>query len=159
MANSVLKLKFLSHGTLECRDLAFTRRFYEEFFGFEVVQTSDISIWCRLGGLHVYACIQTGKKVPMTMFGHNGLDVESDEQVDECHRVIMQDAEKWQLHRISKPTLQHGSYSFYFWDADDNCWEILSNPSGGYSWMFDRGDQEGRGHLSRSFSRPKLSGQ
>jgi hypothetical protein len=26
-----LKLRFLSHGTLESRDLAFSRRFYEEF--------------------------------------------------------------------------------------------------------------------------------
>ena len=33
-----LKLSFLSHGTLESKDLEFTRRFYEQFFGFEVVQ-------------------------------------------------------------------------------------------------------------------------
>ena len=37
-----LKLNFLSHGTLESRDLAFSRRFYEEFLGLEVVQTSPI---------------------------------------------------------------------------------------------------------------------
>ena len=42
-----LKLKFISHGTLECRDLAFTRRFYEEFLGFEVVQ------------IHPYGAIDT----------------------------------------------------------------------------------------------------
>jgi catechol-2,3-dioxygenase len=35
-----LKLRFLSHGTLESRDLAFSRRFYEEFLGLEIVQTS-----------------------------------------------------------------------------------------------------------------------
>lgn len=39
-----LKLNFLSHGTLESRDLAFSRRFYEEFLGLEVVQTSPISL-------------------------------------------------------------------------------------------------------------------
>jgi len=43
-----LKLKFLSHGTLESKDLDFTRRFYEEFFGFQVVRPSKVSIWCRL---------------------------------------------------------------------------------------------------------------
>jgi catechol-2,3-dioxygenase len=37
---AALKLNFLSHGTLESRDLAFSRRFYEEFLGLEVVQTS-----------------------------------------------------------------------------------------------------------------------
>ena len=153
-----LKLKFLSHGTLECRDLVFTRKFYEEFLGFDVVQSSDISIWCRLNGLHVYACIQTGKKGVMNVFAHNGIDVETDEQVNECHRLVERDAEIWKLHKISKPAFQHGSYSFYFWDGDDNCWEILSNPAGGYSWMFDRGDQAGRGHRSKDFSRPILPG-
>ena len=39
-----LKLQFLSHGTLESRDLAFSRRFYKEFLGLEIVQTSPISL-------------------------------------------------------------------------------------------------------------------
>ena len=34
---SALKLKFLSHGTLESRELEKTRRFYEECLGLEVV--------------------------------------------------------------------------------------------------------------------------
>jgi plasmid replication initiation protein len=43
-----LKLKFLSHGTLESRDLAFSRKFYEEFLGLDVVQTSPISLLDRM---------------------------------------------------------------------------------------------------------------
>jgi catechol 2,3-dioxygenase-like lactoylglutathione lyase family enzyme len=156
MTEATLKLKFLSHGTLECRDLAFTRRFYEEFLGFEVVQTSNISMWCRLGGQHSYVVAQTGRQEEMPFLAHNGIDVETDEKVDECHRLVVRDADIWKLHKISKPTLQHGSYSFYFWDADDNAWEILSNPPGGYSWMFERGDQSGRGHMSKTFERPAL---
>jgi catechol-2,3-dioxygenase len=159
MTQPTLKLKFLSHGTLECRDLAFTRKFYEEFLGIEVVQTSNISIWCRLGGQHVYVCAQTGRQEAMSFAAHNGIDVESDEKVDECHQLVIRDADTWKLDKISKPTLQHGSYSFYFWDADDNAWEILSNPPGGYSWMFDRGDQSGRGHISKAFERPKLGSE
>src|SRR5215470_13182115 len=49
-------------------------------------------------------------------------------------------AEQWHLKRITKPHLQHGTYSFFFWDCDDNCWEILTNPEGGYSWLFEQGD-------------------
>jgi hypothetical protein len=37
---------------------------------------------------------------------------------------------------------------------DDNCWEILTNPKGGYSWLFEQGDQEGKGHLDKKFERP-----
>ena len=55
---------------------------------------------------------------------------------------------------MSKPVLQHGTYSFYFWDADDNCSEILTNPEGGYRWIFQQGDQEGEGHLDRNFKQP-----
>ena len=52
-------------------------------------------------------------------------------------------------------TVQHRTYGLHnFWDADGNSWEILSNPPGGYSWMFERGDQEGIGHMSRKFERP-----
>ena len=151
-----LKLKFLSHGTLESKDLEFTRRFYQEFLGFEVVRPSKISLWCRLGGPHIYVVVlvQPGRKAEMTFLNHNGIDVETEEEVDECHRLVVRDADIWKLHKISKPMVQHGTYSFYFWDADDNSWEILANPAGGYTWMFERGDQEGTGHMSRRFERP-----
>ena len=52
-----LKLNFLSHGTLESRDLGFSRRFYEEFLGLEVVQTSPISLLVRLGGPNTIAVV------------------------------------------------------------------------------------------------------
>ena len=38
---------------------------------------------------------------------------------------------------------------------DDNCWEILSNPRGGYSWLFERGDQDGKGHQARDYDRAR----
>ena len=41
--------KILSHGTLECRDMAATRRFYEEFLGLETVRHSKNSFKFRLG--------------------------------------------------------------------------------------------------------------
>ena len=150
-----LKLKFLSHGTLECRDLEFTRRFYEEFLGFEVIQTSKISLWCRLGGRHIYVCVQCPGNGEMGLMNHNGIDVETEEEVDKCYELVRQHAEKWKLQKISKPTVLHGTYSFYFWDADFNAWEILSNLHPADTWMFERGDQQGMGHLKKSFPRPE----
>jgi catechol 2,3-dioxygenase-like lactoylglutathione lyase family enzyme len=149
-----LKLNFLSHGTLESRDLAFSRKFYKEFLGLEVVQTSPISLLIRLGGNHTYAVVYSKQVREMNLLNHNGLDVRTKEEVDTAHRVVVESAEKWKLTRISKPRLQHGTYSFYFWDADGNSWEILTNPDGGYSWLFEKGDLEGKGHLDRHFKRP-----
>jgi hypothetical protein len=151
---SALKLNFLSHGTLESLDLDFARRFFVEFLGFEVIQTSPISLLIRLGGNNTMAVVKAKKKEPMTLLNHNGLDVETQEQVDEAYRIVMEQKDVWKLTKISKPILQHGTYSFYFWDGDTNCWEILSNPKGGYSWLFELGDLEGLGHQDRKFKRP-----
>jgi hypothetical protein len=152
-----LKLNFLSHGTLDSRNLEFSRKFYEEFLGFEVVQTSPISLLIRLGGDHTIAVVYSKKVGEMNLLNHNGLDVRTKEEVDEAHKLVVAHAETWKLTKISKPYLQHGTYSFYFWDADDNCWEILTNPERGYSWLFEGGDLKGKGHLDRNFKRPGVS--
>jgi catechol 2,3-dioxygenase-like lactoylglutathione lyase family enzyme len=136
------------------RDLAFSRRFYEEFLGLEVVQTSPISLLIRLGGPNTIAVVYSKNVEGMNLLNHNGLDVRTRGEVDEAHRIVCAQAEQWHLKKITKPHLQHGTYSFFFWDADDNCWEILTNPEGGYSWLFEQGDQQGKGHLDRNFKRP-----
>jgi len=151
MTQAALKTKFISHGTLGSKDLDATRRFYEEFLGLEVVRTSPVSLMIRLGGNHVYAVVYTKKKDRMPRLYHNGLDVDTDAEVDEAFRACHSQAEKWGLHDISKPSARHGTYSFLFWDGDDNAWEILSNPKGGYTWIFDKGDLEGKGHMDKKF--------
>ena len=157
-AAPALDLNFYSHATLDSKDLAQTRRFFEEFLGFETVQMGKLSFWARLGGQHVIVVVENKQPRPeMPFLNHNGLDVRTDEAVDQAWETVRRDAEKWGLRNISKPRVFHGTYCFYFYDTDDNIWEILSNPEGGYSWGFERGDQEGSGHMSRSFERPKLS--
>ena len=156
-AEPELKLRFYSHATLECKDISFTRRFFSEFLGFETVLMAKISFWARLGGDQIIVVVQsTGKeKEEMPFLNHNGLDVGTDAEVDAAYQAVQRDQEKWGLKKITKPAVQHGTYCFYFWDADDNAWEILSNPKGGYGWGFELGDQEGMGHLKKSFKRPE----
>lgn len=155
---SVLNLKFISHGTLESRNFDRTREYYEQFLGLDVVRASNMSLMIRLGGEHVYVVVPKDEKgSPMSVRNHNGLDVYTDAEVDEAYKLVLRDAEKWGMHKISKPAVQHGTYSFYFWDLDDNCWEIQSNPKGGYSWMYERGDQQGTGSQDKNFTRPSLN--
>ena len=158
-----LKTRFYSHATLESKNLVATREFFDEFLGFETVLMSPNegraggSFWARLGSRHVIVVVQgasADRKGVMPFSNHNGLDVETDADVDAAYEIVQRDAEKWGLHKFAKPIVRHGTYGFYFWDRDDNCWEILSNPEGGYSWGFDLGDQTGTGHLDRNFNRP-----
>lgn len=152
----VLKLNFLSHGTMESKDLDASRRFYEEFLGLQVVRTSPISLMMRFGSDHVYAVVENKNKPEMPLLAHNGLDLETQEEVDAAHRLIEEQGEAWGIHKVTRPALQHGTYAFFFWDLDGNCWEILTNPEGGYRWLFEQGDQEGRGHLDKTFERPSM---
>ena len=154
-----LRTRFLSHGTLGCHDLQRSRKFYEEFLGLETTQTSPISLMIRLGTDHVYAVVQIKNKEEMPRHYHNGLDVDTLEDVDRSHQTVLEAAEKWNLTKISKPIAQHGTYSFKFWDMDGNCWEILSNPPHGYRWIFEQGDLEGRGHFESGYheKRPDIA--
>lgn len=147
---SVIKSKFISHGTLGSRDLQRTRKFYEEFLGFEVVQTSKISMMVRCGGDHIYVVVKKPDFPEMERINHNGIDVETDAEVDEAYQAVLGAQEGWGLRKITRPVFQHGTYSFHFIDGDGNAWEILSNPKGGYTWLFEQGDLEGKGHWDES---------
>jgi catechol 2,3-dioxygenase-like lactoylglutathione lyase family enzyme len=135
----VLKLKFISHATLDSPDIERSRRFYEEFLGLEVIRTSHKSLMLRLGGNNTIAVVRVPKAAPRTIFAHNGLDVTTRAEVDECYRLVVEQKDKWGLTEIMQPADLHGTYSFYFRDMDGNWWEILTNPEGGYSWMFKKG--------------------
>jgi catechol 2,3-dioxygenase-like lactoylglutathione lyase family enzyme len=148
---SVIKSKFISHGTLGSTDLDATRKFYEEFLGLEVVRTSPVSLFVRLGGDHVYAVVKQKTLKPMDRINHNGVDVDSDAEVDEAWQACHDQAGKWGITNITKPVAVHGTYSFHFVDRDGNDWEILSNPKGGYTWIFDKGDLGGKGHFEKGF--------
>ena len=132
-----LNLQFLSHGTLETKDLDFTERFYREFLGLNVIRMSNIALCIRLGGDHTIVVVKTNKRSEMSLMNHNGFDVAAPADVDHAYQKVLEQKEKWGIGTVTPPKLQHGSYSFYFWDADANCWEILANPPRGYSSLFD----------------------
>ncbi len=138
-ADPVLKCNFLSHGTLESYDIQKSKKFYAEFLGLDVIQTSPMSLMIRLGGHNTIATVQNPKKIKMPLLNHNGLDVSTREDVDNCHRLVMEHKDQWGIKSCTRPADQHGTYSFYFSDPDDNWWEILTNPDTGYSWMFGKG--------------------
>jgi catechol 2,3-dioxygenase-like lactoylglutathione lyase family enzyme len=70
-----LKLKFFSHATIDVADIDRARKFYEEFTGFEVVQTSKISLLVRIGGKTSIAVVRTKHPLKMDLMNRNGIDV------------------------------------------------------------------------------------
>ena len=104
----------------------------------------------RLGGDHVYAVVQVKDKPEMPRIYHNGLDVETPQEVDEAYRTVARQPGDLGAAQGARPVAQHGTYSFMFWDIDDNCWEILSNPPRGYRWIFDRATRRAKAIWSTS---------
>ena len=84
----LIKIEFISHGTLMSKNLKESRRFYEEGLGFEVTEISPMAIWIRCGGDHVYVVVETGKDQEMAQLNHNGLDVASNEAVDQAYELL-----------------------------------------------------------------------
>lgn len=144
---SVVKAHLLSHGTLECKNMEESRRFYEEFLGLESVKTGPISLWVRLGAETFVVILALGEKahaMPSMNF-HYGLDVDSIEAVDAAHDQAVALQEVYGIRKITKPVDQHGSYSFYLEDLDGNWWEIQYVPEGTYEKLFTGADQKGGG--------------
>ena len=145
----LLKTTFLSHGTLECRDLVATRRFYEEVLGLEVAQQGLNALMVRLGSNHCYAVVETAAAEEMSMLNHNGIDLSSEEEVREAHVAIQEVKEEYGIKKMTNPIRQHGTYSFYLQDLDGNWWEICHLTVGGYDYRFSADvDLSGRDDLT-----------
>ena len=148
----LLKPTLLSHGTVECRDLAAARRFYTEMLGMEAVQTSEISMMLRLNSTTTIACVQTKGPNTAGLFSHFGLDVASREEVDRAYETVTAHRDEYGIGKITRPVDQHGTYAFYIEDADGNIWEILTNPPGGYSYVFEMSDDALHSSAKRSLT-------
>ena len=138
----LLKINFLSHGTLESRDLQMSRRFYEEVLGLEVIQHAPIAMTIRHGSNHTYVVVLTNRPKGMHILNHNGLDVGSEEEVRTAYDLLRSVEQEYSLRKISKPARLHGYYAFMFQDMDGNWWEILANQPGGYSGLFDNPEND-----------------
>jgi catechol 2,3-dioxygenase-like lactoylglutathione lyase family enzyme len=143
----------LSHGTLECRDLEASRRFYQEVLGMETVRTGPMSMNIRLGGAWVIVVLQVGDAVkPSSQGRHYGLDMRSPEEVDQAYAKIQEIQNEYGIQKITKPRSQHGVYSFYITDLDYNWWEYQYAPDNFYDRVFKSGDLQGLGVHDRSMN-------
>ena len=139
-----LRPRFLSHGTVECHDIDVARKFYTEFLGLEVRQTSSRSLMLRLNSTTTIACVETSGKTSAGIYSHFGLDFENHDDVDAAYLIACAEKDAYGIKKITRPVEQHGTYSFYVIDADSNWWEILTNPPGGYSYVFELSETDAK---------------
>jgi catechol 2,3-dioxygenase-like lactoylglutathione lyase family enzyme len=141
---SIIKPYVMSHGTLECRSLKDSRRFYEEFLGLECARHAIPAMVIRCGLKFHIVCVEVGDNVhPLNVLNHWGIDVESREKVDEAHQNAVKFKDTYKIRQVLPPVAQHGVYSFYLEDLDHNWWEVQHIPGFQHDDMFDFGDRFG----------------
>lgn len=129
---SVLKPRLLSGGTMVATDLDRSRRFYEEFIGFETVRHKPDALLLRDGnhihGDHPYWYIEVVRRDaidhPQHVLNHWGLDLADEAAVDRCHEMALEHKDRYGIRKVQNVNLQHGAYSFYLMDIDSNWWEF-----------------------------------
>jgi catechol 2,3-dioxygenase-like lactoylglutathione lyase family enzyme len=140
--NSVVRPFIMSHGTVACRDMKATRKFYEEFLGLECVRHSKASMVFRCGLRFHVACVELGEHCPDSgLHNHWGLDVLTREDVDRVHEQAVRLKDAYGIREIQEPVLQRGAYSFYMVDLDSNWWEIQYYEGFRHDDHFDFGDR------------------
>ena len=139
--------RMITHGTLECRSLAASRPFYEEFLGLECVHHAPRAMMLRKGGYWAIVCLEAGDRVRTLKVGnHWGIDMESRADVDRAHALAIEHKAKYGIQKVTKITDNHGTYGFYFLDRDGNWWEFQyagegqGTGAGRYDEHFARGD-------------------
>ena len=83
--------------------------------------------------------------------------VPSRDDVDAAYEIACAQKNSYGIKKITRPVEQHGTYSFYVIDADDNWSEILTNPPGGYSYVFEL-DETDEGWRDQGQGRDRRAG-
>ena len=133
----------LSHGTLTCKDLGESRRFFEDFLGLDCVRHQKQAMVVSHGREWAIVCIQMGERAEgRSVLYHWGIDVASKDEVDRAHAAALAQQDTFGLQKVLNVNHQHGTYGFYLQDRDSNWWEIQFVGDHDYASLYRRGDAD-----------------
>lgn len=128
------KPRWLSAGSFATTDLGRFRRFYEDFLGLHCVQHKAGGLLVRdklpggyaAGANHWILEITEVDELthPQHVFNHWGVDLVTKAEVEAAHKAATEQPEAYGFKKVMSIRDQHGVYSFYSSDFDDNWWEI-----------------------------------
>jgi catechol 2,3-dioxygenase-like lactoylglutathione lyase family enzyme len=129
-----------THTTLECHDVAESLAFYRDVMGLEVNHVHPLVGHVWASNRHYAAVLHGAACAPQPLLNYYARPVPRPGDVDAIHAKIeavralygiraitppaREDKAKFGVGTYGPATRQHGSYAFYFQDADTNCWEL-----------------------------------
>lgn len=141
-STSLVNAELLSHGTMDCGDIAATRRFLTEFLGVDVVRPLPEAQYLWKGGPWSVVCVCVedwdGKdQGPQNRFR---LSVETAAEVDRAHDAALRQKEIYGIREIRDVEDRGGIRSFQLQDMNKVWWEITTLNQKHYDDLFARGD-------------------
>jgi hypothetical protein len=138
---SLVNAELLSHGTLECNDIAATRRFLNEFLGVDVIRPLPEAQYLWKGGPWSVVCVcvegEHKEQGPQNRFK---LAVGSAAEVDAAHAAAEQHKDQYGIRRVEPVDEKNGLRSFRLQDMNKVWWEIANLTQKHYDDAFAKGD-------------------
>jgi len=139
----LIELPFLSHGHATLKDVEESVRFYRDFLGLDVLKTSPRTLVARLGSNTAIVGVTLGEKGlakaarPWLENAHFGFDMASADNVKDARELSLEHQDNFNIQNVGELIEGEDGLSFILYDQDGNYWEILENPTVGYSHYFE----------------------
>lgn len=142
MTNALIQNDMLSHGTIECTDLAKTRRFLTEFLGLGIHRPFPEAQYLYLGGLWsvVCVCVEGGAGKQQTTDNHFKISVATPDEVDQAHKAAVTNRDTYGIRSIEEIAMVNGQRGFLLQDLNSTWWEITTASQSYYDRLFEAGD-------------------
>ena len=141
MITPLITPHLLSHGTVECEDMAATRRFFEEFLGVEVVRPLPEAHYLWKGGPWTVVCVHVdGEPKDQGRENRFALSVASAGDVAAAHEAAERLRETYGIRQIDPIKQNSTGSSFLLQDLNMCWWEISEEKEADYDAIFSKGD-------------------
>jgi catechol 2,3-dioxygenase-like lactoylglutathione lyase family enzyme len=131
-----------SHGTIECTDMAATRKFLTDFLGLDIIRPLKEAQYMWKGGPWsvVCVCIEDGETKEQGPQNHFKLAVSSDAEVDAAHAAAVNLKTEYNITKVLDVSEEDGVRAFLLQDLNKHWWQIAHLSQAHYDALFERGD-------------------
>jgi len=138
----IIKNDFFSHGTIECTDMAATRRFLVEFLGLDIIRPVKEAQYMWKGGPWSVVCvnIQDGECKEQPVEHRFVLSVASAAEVESAHATALSLKDDYGIKEVLGVETTSGHPSFKLKDLNNTWWEISTVSQADFDAIFAKGD-------------------
>lgn len=134
--------ELFSHGTIECTDMAATRKFLVEFLGLDIIRPLKEAQYMWKGGPWsvVCVCVEDGEAKDQDPRNHFKLAVGSDAEVDAARSAALRLKDEYGILQVLDADNDGGTRGFLLQDLNKHWWRISHVSQSHYDSIFERGD-------------------